>query len=39
MPRFGETVMSVPVTIAAFKMVQQQIGLIWGGGPARFHTR
>ncbi len=30
-PRFGETVISVPVTIAAFKMVQQAIGLIRGG--------
>ena len=30
-PRFGETVISVPVTIAAFKMVQQGIALIRGG--------
>ena len=30
-PRFGETVISVPVTIAALKMVRQAIGLIQGG--------
>lgn len=31
-PRFGETVISVPVTIGAFQMVQQAIALIQGDG-------
>jgi LEA14-like dessication related protein len=30
-PRFGETVISVPVTIAAFQMVRQAFALIQGG--------
>jgi LEA14-like dessication related protein len=34
-PRFGETVISVPVTIAAFKMVRQAIALIQGGGASK----
>jgi LEA14-like dessication related protein len=31
-PRFGETVIGVPVTIAAFQMVRQAMALIQGGG-------
>ena len=31
-PRFGETVISVPVTIAAFQVVRQALALIQGGG-------
>ena len=34
-PRFGETVISVPVTIAALKLVRQAIGLIQGGGASK----
>jgi LEA14-like dessication related protein len=34
-PRFGETVISVPVTIAAFSMVRQAIALIQGGGASK----
>ena len=34
-PRFGETVISVPVTIAALKMVRQAIALIQGGGASK----
>jgi len=31
-PRFGESVISVPVTIPALQMVRQAIGLFQGGG-------
>ena len=30
-PRFGESVISVPVTISAFRMVRQAIGMMQGG--------
>jgi hypothetical protein len=31
-PRFGETVIDVPMTISAFRMVRQAIGMMQGGG-------
>ena len=31
-PRFGETVITVPVTISAFRMARQAMGLMGGGG-------
>jgi LEA14-like dessication related protein len=31
-PRFGESVISVPVTISAFRMVRQAIGMMHGDG-------
>jgi LEA14-like dessication related protein len=31
-PRFGESVIEVPVTISAFRMVRQAIGMMQGGG-------
>jgi len=31
-PRFGETVIAVPVTISAFRMARQALGLFKGGG-------
>ncbi|HEY6644970.1 LEA type 2 family protein [Povalibacter sp.] len=31
-PRFGETIVSVPVTISAFRMIRQAIGIMQGGG-------
>lgn len=31
-PRFGETVISVPVTISAFRMIRQAIGIMQGDG-------
>jgi LEA14-like dessication related protein len=31
-PRFGESVIAVPVTISAFRMVRQAVGLMSGGG-------
>ena len=31
-PRFGETVIEVPVTASAFRMARQALGLIKGGG-------
>ena len=34
-PRFGETVLAVPVTIPAFQMVRQAIALIQGGGASK----
>ncbi|HKE92736.1 MAG TPA: LEA type 2 family protein [Povalibacter sp.] len=35
-PRFGETVIEVPVTISAFRMVRQAIGMFHGGeGPGK----
>ena len=36
-PRFGETVIEVPVTASAFSMARQALGLIGGGGmPGKF---
>ena len=32
MPRFGESVIAVPVTISAFRMARQALGLMHGGG-------
>lgn len=35
-PRFGESVIAVPVTISAFRIVRQAIGMIQGGpGPGK----
>jgi LEA14-like dessication related protein len=34
-PRFGETVIAVPVTMPAFQMVRQAISLIRGGGASK----
>lgn len=35
-PRFGESVIAVPVTISAFRMVRQAIGMMQGGtGPSK----
>jgi len=34
-PRFGETVVTVPVTISAFNMIRQALGIMGGGGSAR----
>jgi LEA14-like dessication related protein len=34
-PRFGETVISVPVTVAAFQMVRQVFALFQGGDPSK----
>lgn len=31
-PRFGETVIGVPVTISAFRMIRQAIGIMQGDG-------
>jgi len=31
-PRFGETVIEVPVTASAFRMARQALGLMSGGG-------
>ena len=31
-PRFGETVIEVPVTASAYRMAQQALGLMGGGG-------
>ncbi|HEY0940154.1 MAG TPA: LEA type 2 family protein [Steroidobacter sp.] len=31
-PRFGETIVSVPVTVSAFRMVRQAVGVIQGDG-------
>jgi len=31
-PRFGETVITVPMTISAFRMARQAMGLVTGGG-------
>lgn len=31
-PRFGETVIAVPVTISAFRMVRQALGMLQGAG-------
>jgi len=31
-PRFGESVISVPVTISAFRMARQVMGAVKGGG-------
>lgn len=31
-PRFGESVIAVPVTISAFRMLRQAIGMMQGGG-------
>ncbi len=31
-PRFGETVVSVPVTISAFRMIRQAVGMLQGDG-------
>jgi LEA14-like dessication related protein len=31
-PRFGESVISVPVTISAFRMLRQAVGMMQGGG-------
>jgi LEA14-like dessication related protein len=31
-PRFGETVISVPVTISAFRMIRQAMGMVQAGG-------
>jgi len=31
-PRFGESVINVPVTISAFRMARQALGLMSGGG-------
>lgn len=31
-PRFGESVIAVPVTISAFRMARQAIGMMSGGG-------
>jgi LEA14-like dessication related protein len=31
-PRFGEAVISVPVTVSAFRMVRQAMGMMSGGG-------
>ncbi|HEY5807594.1 MAG TPA: LEA type 2 family protein [Povalibacter sp.] len=34
-PRFGETVIAVPVTISAFRMVRQAIDMVHGGAGGR----
>jgi LEA14-like dessication related protein len=34
-PRFGETVINVPITISAFSMVRQAMGMMSGGGPSK----
>lgn len=34
-PRFGEAVIAVPVTISAFRMVRQAIGMVHGDGSGR----
>jgi LEA14-like dessication related protein len=34
-PRFGESVIEVPVTISAFHMVRQVIGMMKGGAPGK----
>ena len=34
-PRFGESVITVPVTISAFRMARQVMGAMKGGGLAR----
>jgi LEA14-like dessication related protein len=34
-PRFGESVIEVPLTISAFRMVRQALGLMSGGGSTR----
>jgi LEA14-like dessication related protein len=31
-PRFGEAVIAVPVTISAFRMIRQAMGMMQGGG-------
>ena len=31
-PRFGESVIEVPMTISAFRMVRQAVGMMSGGG-------
>lgn len=31
-PRFGEAVISIPVTVSAFRMVRQAVGMIENGG-------
>jgi LEA14-like dessication related protein len=31
-PRFGESVITVPVTISAFRMIRQAVGMMHGGG-------
>jgi LEA14-like dessication related protein len=34
-PRFGESVISVPVTISAFRMLRQAVGMMHGGGVSK----
>jgi LEA14-like dessication related protein len=34
-PRFGETVISIPITISAFSMVRQAAGVMSGGGTSK----
>jgi len=34
-PRFGETVVSIPVTISAFRMARQALGLFTGGDTSK----
>lgn len=34
-PRFGESVISVPVTISAFRMVRQAVGMMHGDGASK----
>jgi LEA14-like dessication related protein len=34
-PRFGESVISVPVTISAFRMLRQAMGMMHGGGMSK----
>jgi LEA14-like dessication related protein len=34
-PRFGESVIEVPVTISAFRMARQALGMMRGGAPGR----
>lgn len=34
-PRFGESVIEVPITISAFRMARQALGMMKGGAPAK----
>jgi LEA14-like dessication related protein len=34
-PRFGEAVIDVPVTISAFRMLRQAVGMMHGGGMSK----
>jgi LEA14-like dessication related protein len=36
-PRFGEAVIEVPLTISAFRMARQALGMMTGGAPAKIN--